>query len=104
MDRCTQTNRQLQKRVESLESENRSLLSQLRKLQSLVTQYHPSRLQAGTLVMVVVLSFSFFFMPQLKHRRSDMSYQTISGESVGQCRCVATLTSAGVLVLKTVAV
>ena len=73
-------NRRLVQRVNSLESENKSVLTQLRKLQAIVAQYNPSRLQAGTMVMVLVLSFSLFFVPRLQSPDMGGGYQSIRGE------------------------
>jgi hypothetical protein len=63
VEKCTLNNRMLQKKVTNLEEQNRSLLSQLRRLQKMVKTYNPSLLQAGC-VMVMVLSFSLFFIPK----------------------------------------
>lgn len=60
---CTDTNNKLRERVDSLELENRSLLQQLRKLRAVVAQIYPSKLQAGTLLMVLSLSFSLLVFP-----------------------------------------
>ena len=72
-------NQRLIRRIDSLESENKSMLTQLKKLQAIVLQYNPSRLQAGTLVMVLVLSFSLFFVP-LHFPRQGGDYRSIRGE------------------------
>ena len=64
---CTERNRELKKEVDCLKHDNVSLMSQLKKLQALVAQYNPSRIQAGSVLLVIVLSFSMFFVPKLKH-------------------------------------
>lgn len=76
VERCTTVNQRLIRRIDSLESENKSMLTQLKKLQAIVLQYNPSRLQAGTLVMVLVLSFSLFFVP-LHFPRQGGDYRSI---------------------------
>ena len=64
VERCTTTNRTLQKKVGDLEKQNKSLTSELKRLQKVVMRYNPSALQAGTCVMVLFLSFSLFFIPK----------------------------------------
>lgn len=59
----TQENVDLKKKVDSLETNNRSLLGQLEKLQSLcgkMPRPSSSSTQTGTVLMVVVLSFAVF--------------------------------------------
>lgn len=56
---CTETNKKLKRRVDSLETDNKSLVQQLAKLHSIVAQIYPSKIQAGTLIMVLSLSFWF---------------------------------------------
>ena len=80
MEKCTDVNHRLMRRINSLEGENKSMFAQLKKLQAIVSQYNPSRLQAGTLVMVLVLSFSLFFVPRLHSPRYGGGYQSIKGE------------------------
>ena len=64
---CTERNQELKKEVDCLKSENQSLLAQLKKLQAIVFQYNPSKAQAGTVVMVLILSFSLFLVPRMKY-------------------------------------
>ena len=64
---CTERNQELKREVDCLKSENQSLLAQLKKLQTMVLQYNPSRAQAGTVVMVLILSFSLFLVPRMKY-------------------------------------
>lgn len=64
MEAYSQENTDLKKKVDSLENNNRSLLSQLQKLQSLVSKVpRPSAAtstQTGTCLMVLVLFFAVF--------------------------------------------
>ena len=55
VERSTEANRVLQKKVGLLQEQNKSLISQLRRLQKMVAQYNPSALQAGACVMVSVM-------------------------------------------------
>lgn len=64
---CTERNQELKREVDCLKSENQSLLAQLKKLQTIILQYNPSRAQAGTVVMVLILSFSLFLVPRMKY-------------------------------------
>ena len=82
--KCTDNNRKLHTQVSSLNSENKSLLSQLRRLQAVVKQYNPSRFQAGSVLLVVVLSFSLFAVPRYngtlgRHDSSSDGYQSLKG-------------------------
>lgn len=61
---CTERNQELKREVDCLKSENQSLLAQLKKLQAIVLQYNPTKAQAGTVVMVLILSFSLFLVPR----------------------------------------
>lgn len=60
---CTQENQQLQKKVQALEKQNVSLVSQLKKLQSLLSLKSTRTAQASTCVMVLLLSFAFLVVP-----------------------------------------
>ena len=64
---CTERNHELKREVDCLKSENQSLLAQLKKLQAIVLQYNPSKAQAGTIVMVFILSFSLFLVPRMNY-------------------------------------
>jgi cyclic AMP-responsive element-binding protein 3 len=59
---CTSENLRLQKKVESLESENRSLMAQLKRFQALVAGTGTSRhtTKVGACLMVIVLCFAVF--------------------------------------------
>lgn len=75
----TERNQHLTKEVGRLQAENKSLAKQLRDLQDLVSSLFPSKLQAGTagtMLMVVVLSFSLFVLPS----GDEGSYQVANGE------------------------
>lgn len=61
---CTAENRELLKKVETLEKQNVSLISQLKRVQSLVNKSKMPA-QASTCVMVLLLSFAFFVVPTL---------------------------------------
>lgn len=62
----TEKNQKLTKEVNQLQSENQTIMKQLQELQELVARFLPSKAQAGTagtILMVMVLSFSFFLVP-----------------------------------------
>ncbi|XP_065060323.1 probable basic-leucine zipper transcription factor F [Rhopilema esculentum] len=59
---CTEVNMTLKKQVTTLTEENRSLLDQLKKLQSLVAKQTKSA-QTGTCLAVLLLSFALFVLP-----------------------------------------
>ena len=64
VENCSKLNRQLQKKVSTLENSNRSLMDQLRRLQAMLTSVRgPTSLQTGTCVMVLMLSFALLFIP-----------------------------------------
>ena len=83
VQRCTDTNQQLKGRVGSLESDNRSLMEQLRKLRSVVAQIYPSKLQAGTILMVLSLSFSLLLFPWPRPLGHAPSSHSVTGEASG---------------------
>ncbi|XP_031564512.1 cyclic AMP-responsive element-binding protein 3-like protein 4 [Actinia tenebrosa] len=60
---CTQQNRSLQQKVDTLENQNKSLLEQLKQLQAIVASTHPSKTQAGTCLMVLILAFGLVLFP-----------------------------------------
>ena len=64
VDTCTHTNTQLRQRVKTLEGQNKTLLQQLQRLQAVVVGLCPSKLQAGSLLMVLSLSFSLLIWPR----------------------------------------
>jgi cyclic AMP-responsive element-binding protein 3 len=84
---CSQDNRKLMKKVETLETENKTLREQLVQLQTLVARAtNPlivggtaRSLQLGSCLMVVVLCFGILFsnlLPYTAHLSSDASYAT----------------------------
>jgi cyclic AMP-responsive element-binding protein 3 len=81
----TERNQHLTKEMDRLQTENKSLAKQLRDLQELVSGFFPSRLQAGTagtMLMVMVLSFSLFVLP-FGDKRNGGGYQVVNGECRG---------------------
>ncbi|CAH1799541.1 unnamed protein product [Owenia fusiformis] len=60
VEQFTSENTDLRKKVDNLENNNRSLISQLHKLQALVGKASASTTQAGTCLMVMVLCFAIF--------------------------------------------
>ncbi|XP_044162922.1 cyclic AMP-responsive element-binding protein 3-like protein 3-B isoform X2 [Acropora millepora] len=58
---CTELNHNLSKKVETLEKQNKSLLDQLKELQSLVASTQPTK--AGTFLMVLFLAFGLALFP-----------------------------------------
>lgn len=75
----TQRNQELTREVDRLKTENQSLSSQLKALQEMVGRFFPSKAQAGTagtVLMVVVLSFSFFLVPN----DDRLNYQQENGK------------------------
>lgn len=81
---CTNTNNRLRERVDNLETENKSLLEQLKKLRSLVAHIYPSKLQAGTILMVLSLCFSLtvFPWPHTSTPAYSSSYHSVTGEII----------------------
>ena len=82
---CTQQNLCLQKKVNNLEKQNITLLSQLKKLQTLVSGSNRPA-QAGTCVMVLLLSFALLVVPNLNPFRfrgqsQDSSQSIVAGRS-----------------------
>ncbi|KAF5893741.1 cyclic AMP-responsive element-binding protein 3-like protein 3-A, partial [Clarias magur] len=66
MATCTVENQELQRKVFHLEKCNMSLMEQLRRLQALVMNGSNKPAQAGTCVLVLLLSFSLILLPNLK--------------------------------------
>ena len=88
----TQRNQELTKEVDNLRTENRSLAKQLRELQELVAGFFPSKVKvgtAGTMLMVVVLSFSLFVLPPSADVHQDNSYKLSNGETLYQVSIVS---------------
>jgi len=62
----TEKYQKLAKEADQLRTENKSLSRQLQELQDLVAKFLPSKAKAGTagtILMVMVLSFSLFLVP-----------------------------------------
>lgn len=83
---CTQNNHQLQRKVQLLEKQNQSLLGQLKKLQTMITNTTNKTAQNGTCVMVLLLSFALLVVPNIspfKDRgQADGQHQTpMAGKS-----------------------
>ncbi len=77
----TERNQRLAKEVDRLKTDNKSLAQQLRSLQELVAGLFPSKLQAGTagtMLMVLMVSFSLFVLPTGDDRSVD--YQVANGK------------------------
>ncbi|XP_029005099.1 cyclic AMP-responsive element-binding protein 3-like protein 3-A [Betta splendens] len=66
MAACNAHNQELQRKVSQLEKCNISLMEQLRRLQALVMNTSGKTAQAGTCVLVLLLSFSLILFPSLK--------------------------------------
>lgn len=62
---CTAQNMQLQKKVQNLEKQNISLLTQMKKLQAMFTTSSNKSAQTGTCVMVLVFSFALLIVPNI---------------------------------------
>lgn len=63
VSQCTMQNQELVKKVKDLESQNETLLSQLKRLQDIVRSTSNKTTQATTCVMVLLLSFGLFLAP-----------------------------------------
>lgn len=74
---CTQENEALQKKVENLEKQNMSLLSQMKRLQTLLSVKSTRTAQASTCVMVLLLSFAFLIVPNFNPFRDQDSMEDI---------------------------
>ncbi|MBN3292013.1 CR3L4 protein, partial [Polypterus senegalus] len=60
---CSMQNQELQKTVEQLEKHNMSLLSQLRRLQSLIKQTATKAAQTSTCIMIIIFSLALILFP-----------------------------------------
>lgn len=60
---CTVQNLHLQKKVENLEKQNISLVTQLKKIQTMLTSSSSKTAQSGTCIMVLLLSFALLVVP-----------------------------------------
>ncbi|XP_076464942.1 uncharacterized protein LOC143296864 [Babylonia areolata] len=70
---CTQENQQLQKKVQTLEKQNVSLVVQLNKLKTMLSSKSKIPAQASTCVMVLLLSFALLVIPNISPFGSDIS-------------------------------
>ncbi|XP_069796683.1 cyclic AMP-responsive element-binding protein 3-like protein 4 isoform X2 [Narcine bancroftii] len=68
---CTAQNQELQKQVDQLEHHNLSLITQLRKLQSLVKQTSNKAAQTSTCVMILACSLVLLVFPSFSPFRVD---------------------------------
>ncbi|XP_060712967.1 cAMP responsive element binding protein 3-like 3 like isoform X1 [Hemiscyllium ocellatum] len=80
---CTVQNQELQRKVQHLESQNMSLIEQLRKLQALVKQTTTKSANISTCIMVFLLSFTLIIFPSInpfgtKLGSQDESYSVLS--------------------------
>ncbi|KAM3619014.1 uncharacterized protein V6R79_001720 [Siganus canaliculatus] len=66
MSACNAHNQELQRKVSQLEKCNMSLMEQLRRLQAMVMNTSNKPAQAGTCLLVFLLSFSLILFPNLK--------------------------------------
>ncbi|WAR00404.1 CR3L3-like protein [Mya arenaria] len=73
--KCTHENQSLQKKVETLEKNNMSLMNQLKKLQTIITLKSTRTAQASTCVMVLLLSFAFLVVPNFNPFRDADSME-----------------------------
>lgn len=82
----TERNQQLADEVDKLKSHNQFLTKQLKQLQEWVAKFYPSKSQAGTagtMLMVLVLSFSLFFVPKMSQFTpggDKLGYQVANGK------------------------
>ncbi|KAK6180239.1 hypothetical protein SNE40_012429 [Patella caerulea] len=72
---CTVENSQLQKKIENLEKQNISMMSQLKKLQALITS-KTKPAQTTTCIMVLLLSFALLVVPNF----SPLGSRSLSSE------------------------
>ena len=77
----------LAKEAEQLRTENKSLSRQLQELQDMVAKFLPSKAKAGTagtILMVMVLSFSLFLVPLSPGNSGQLSKE--GGGQLGRVR------------------
>ena len=80
---CTVQNFQLQKKMETLEKQNISLVTQLKKIQSMLTSSSRKTAQSGTCFMVLLLSFALLVVPSLSpfSKKEELSRVHVGGQS-----------------------
>ncbi|KXJ25941.1 cyclic AMP-responsive element-binding protein 3-like protein 3-A [Exaiptasia diaphana] len=83
---CTEQNRSLQRKVDQLESQNNSLLAQLKQLQAIVASTHPTKTQAGTCLMVLVLAFGLVLFPLNNNVKDTTNPTTVSSYATSNVR------------------
>lgn len=69
---CTVENQQLHKKIISLEKQNISLVTQMKKLQSFILSSTNKPVQTSTCVMVLLLSFALIIVPAFNPFRNKM--------------------------------
>ena len=86
---CTDQNRFLQKKIDSLEEQNKSLLEQLKSLQELVSSSNQSKKQTSTCILVLFLAFALVAFPfqnltssPAKTNKVADTYATMSGKLI----------------------
>jgi hypothetical protein len=84
---CTSQNLQLQKKVQNLEKQNISLLTQLKKLQVLVTGTSSKQAQTSTCVMVLLLSFALIIVPNINPFLNSQPSQ-VQPQTTGRSRAL----------------
>ncbi|XP_055939262.1 cyclic AMP-responsive element-binding protein 3-like protein 4 [Argiope bruennichi] len=62
---CTSENVRLQKKVQTLESQQKSLLDQIKQLQSIIANSTGKQVQTSTCLMVLIVSFALLLLPSL---------------------------------------
>lgn len=62
---CTSENVRLQKKVQTLETQQRSLLDQIKHLQSIISNSTGKTVQTSTCLMVLIVSFALILFPSL---------------------------------------
>ncbi|GBN01177.1 Cyclic AMP-responsive element-binding protein 3-like protein 3 [Araneus ventricosus] len=62
---CTSENVRLQKKVQTLESQQKSLLDKIKHLQSIIASSTGKQVQTSTCLMVLIVSFALLLLPSL---------------------------------------
>lgn len=62
---CTSENVRLQRKVQTLESQQKSLLDQIKQLQSIIASSTGKQVQTSTCLMVLIVSFALLLLPSL---------------------------------------
>ncbi|CAI9728206.1 AMP-responsive element-binding 3 3-B isoform X2 [Octopus vulgaris] len=73
---CTVENQQLHKKIMNLEKQNISLVTQMKKLQSLIMSSTNKPVQTSTCLMVLLLSFALIVVPAVNPFRSKSNTST----------------------------